>query len=70
MKAAKKAPAKPKEKKVKEVIVRWDILNPKNKSLFGLHPDSGKNKKSAVNETKGNVFFTEVVRVTIERFEK
>jgi len=65
VKKAKKAPAKP---KVKEVIVRWDIINPLDGELFGLAAELGKSKRSAISMAARSTYYSEVVRVTIERF--
>ena len=68
-KKAKKVPVKPKEPKVKEVIVRWDRIDPDNVWLYGSTRQEGRNKRLVAREAKGSQF-SEVVRVTIERFEK
>ena len=70
VKKAKKAPAKPKEPKVKEVIVRWDRIDPDNEWLYGEPVDIAKNKKAVIASARTSTTWTEVVRVTIERFEK
>jgi hypothetical protein len=70
VKKAKKAPAKPKEPKVKEVIVRWDMIDPIDGDLYGLLPSTGQNKKAVTIRARLSNTYSEVVRVTIERFEK
>jgi len=74
-KVKKNAPKKPvvkakaKIKKPKEVIVRWAVVHPK--TLNRTAPPNGlfvRNEKEARKYVIGATFFTEVVRVTIERF--
>ena len=57
VKKAKKAPAKP---KVKEVIVRWDIINPLDGELFGLAAELGKSKYMMQEHPNGDILLKKI----------